>query len=432
MAWAISINGYSIQSIAESVSITSIVYLATVSILHGLYELIPVQRQIAFHEASTKARKILVLNWRDINHKWAGGAEVYVNEIIQIWAKQGHEVTLFCGNDGTQKIREERENITIIRRGNLYTSFIWAFLYYVKEFRGKFDVIVESDSALPFFTPLYSRTPKILIVYHVHQEVFTKYLSKALSVFAKFMERKAIPFLYKNTRVVTISESTKEDLIAMGINKENISVINPGIAETKPMKIRKAKAPLFSYIGRLQHYKNIDILIRAFAEVAKKKKDAQLIIAGFGESRYALETLVKELKMDKTITFAGKVTEKEKMQLFAMSWAAIQPSSYEGWGITVIEANACGTPVIASNVKGLKDSVVHNETGILVAPKRPKILAKAMLQIIKNPTKTREMEQEARNWASRFSWERTANLILLEAGYMKHVELNPLQFLSNE
>lgn len=419
MIWAISVSNHTISSVVNAVSITAILFTATLLLTNIIQD---INALITPKDKIKKGLNILVLNWRDTSHKWAGGAEVFVDETIKVWLSQGHNVTLFCGNDGSQLIREKHKNYQVIRRGGLHSSFIWAFIYYMLEFRGKFDLVVESDSALPFFTPIYSRAPKLLIIYHVHQEVFANYLSKSKAKFARFLERRLIPLFYRGINIVAISESTKNDLVnKLGINERQIVIVNPGIKSEDYKKSKKTKYPSFSYVGRLQHYKNIDVLINAFAMVKAKYSNAKLSIAGHGESRDLLEKHVNQLGLNDSVKFLGKVSEEKKIKLLGQSWAAVQPSSYEGWGITVIEANATGTPVIASNISGLKDSVVDEITGYLVETKNIKSFAHAMEKIIKHQKTRQKLSANALNWASRFSWERTANLILLESGHVNKI-----------
>ncbi len=90
----------------------------------------------------------------------------------------------------------------------------------------------------------------------------------------------------------------------------------------------------------------------------------------------------------------------------------IQPSMIEGWGITVIEANASGTPVIASNVNGLRDSVVDGKTGLLVKPKDVRMFAKAMINLIEDEEFRSELSGQSYKWAQNFSWENSAEKFL--------------------
>jgi glycosyltransferase involved in cell wall biosynthesis/O-antigen/teichoic acid export membrane protein len=350
--------------------------------------------------------RILIFNWRDTKHVWAGGAEVYVHELAKNWVKFGHQVTIFCGNDYKCSNYEIIDGVKIYRKGGFFTVYLWAAIYYLIKFRGKFDVIVDSENGIPFFTPLYSRIPKFLLIHHVHQNVFREQLPFPLAQIAMFLESKVMPFLYRGQKIITVSNSSRNDIIRLKIGKkENISIVNPGINPTSFHKSPKSRTPNFIYLGRLRPYKNIDIAIKSVAKLIKKYPNLKLNIAGWGENIDELKKLSHKLEIEKSVIFLEKVSEKDKINLLGKSWAMIQPSSFEGWGITVIEANACGTPVIASNVVGLRDSVINKKTGLLVQVKNIDQLSKTIEKLIKNKKIRQELSSQALLWANRFNWE---------------------------
>lgn len=356
---------------------------------------------------------ILFFNWRDTKHVWAGGAEVYIHEIAKELIKKGHQVTVFCGNDGHKLSNETVEGVHIVRRGGFYTVYLWAFIYYMLKFRGKFDVVVDSENGLPFFTPLYVGVPKFLLIHHIHQEVFRQHLKFPFYYIAMFIESKLMPLVYKKTPVITVSESSRKAINRIGFNtSKDTMVINPGVSVTTKRKIRKTTNPSVVYIGRLKAYKNIDIALRSFAMLQKKYPKAHFNIAGDGELLSELKQLAKQLGISNYVTFWGKVSEEVKIKLLSESWVAVQPSMIEGWGITVIEANCLGTPVIASRVPGLQDSVNDKKTGLLVEPRNSKQLYEALELVVKN-TKLRErLSNQAIVWSRNFNWEVSATKLL--------------------
>ncbi len=167
-----------------------------------------------------------------------------------------------------------------------------------------------------------------------------------------------MPFIYNNKSVVTVSDSSQKEIFNLGFtNSGNIEIIPNGVAPSLYVDYPKTDHPSYVYLGRLKEYKNIDVAIVAFSKVLAVHKNATLAIVGIGESYPVLRKLVAKLGIDDAVTFYGHVTDTEKAKILGKSWAALQPSLIEGWGITVIEANAAGTPVIASRVNGLQDSV---------------------------------------------------------------------------
>ena len=376
-----------------------------VSDLFGLFT-----RSLPFSKAeANKKVRILIFNWRDISHVWSGGAENYIHELAKLWVEQGYQVTIFSGNDNLSKRYEVLDGVQIVRRGGFYTVYFWAVLYYIFRFRGLYDLVIDSENGIPFFTPLYVGKAKLLLIHHIHQEVFRNHLSLPLAIFASFLEGKLMPFIYKNQKVITVSESSKQEILKLGKDVFGaIEIVNPGIHTHKFLTLKKTTNPSFLYLGRLQPYKNIEVAIKAFAQVISKYPDATLTIAGFGESLISLKKLAGQLSIEKSVIFTGRVTDERKYELLSESWVMLQPSMIEGWGITVIEANASGTPVIASNVNGLRDSVVDGRTGMLVRPKDVQMFARVMTDLIENKEFRDYLSAQGIKWSQNFSWKKQA------------------------
>ncbi len=358
------------------------------------------------------SKKVLVFNWRDTRHVWGGGAEVYIHELSKRLVKKGYEVTVFCGNDHKSPRYEEIDGVKVIRHGGFYTVYFWAFLYYIFKLRKNTDIIIDSENGIPFFTPLYARKPVIGLVHHVHQEVFRKHLIYPFAKLAQFLEGTLMPFVYRNVQMVTVSGSSKEAMEAIGLGKKRlIEVINPGVDLDKFGLSKKTAKPSILYLGRLKPYKSIETAILAMESVLKQVPNASLTIAGEGESRSSLENLVKKLGLGAAVQFVGKVSEEVKVKLYAQSWLMVQPSSVEGWGITAIEANASGTPVVASNVPGLKDSVSNPHSGFLVPWGNTDRFADKMGLILSDSEVRKDLESGSLEWSKQFSWETGAEKI---------------------
>jgi len=351
---------------------------------------------------------ILIFNWRDTQHKWAGGAEVYVHELAKRWVKEGNNVTVFCGNGIKRPKNEQIDGVNIIRKGGFYMVYVWAFLYYVFQFRGKYDVIIDCENGIPFFTPLYARKPIFLLIHHVHQDVFRKSLLRPFAIFATFLETKIMPMVYRNVQVITVSPSSRDEIINHNLTKSDPIIIYNGVDLSKYMPEQKSANPLILYLGRLQYYKSLNVFIKAAKEVLRQVPHARFLIAGEGEEKKKLIRLAKKLNIVNHIKFLGKVTEQEKIILFQRAWMFVNPSFMEGWGLTTIEANACGTPAIASDVPGLRDSIKDDNTGLLVPYGKDQEFAQSILRLIKDENLRKELSEEAIRWSRTFTWERSS------------------------
>ena len=402
---------------------------------NNLADLLGLFAKIKKPYAKGRRLRILILNWRDTKHKWAGGAEVYVQELAKRWVKDGNTVTIFCGNDSENPRNEVIDGVQIYRNGGFYTVYAWAMLYYLFRFRGKYDVIIDSENGIPFFTPLYARIPKFLLIHHVHQEVFRKSLRWPLSTIALFLEARLMPLVYRNIQVITVSPSSKEEILKHKLTKKDPIIIYNGVDTNIYKPGVKNKNPLILYVGRLQYYKSLHVFIVAASKVLHEIPEAEFVIAGEGEEKANLIKFAEKLGILEKIKFLGKVTEAEKINLFQKAWVFVNPSLMEGWGITTIEANACGTPAIASNVPGLKDAVKDTKTGLLIRYGQYDGFAKAIKNLIKDNALRKKMSEESVNWANNFSWEESStsfnNIISEEMEKASVVKTNKLIYVLN-
>lgn len=353
---------------------------------------------------------ILILNWRDITHPQAGGAEKYVHEIGKRLVKKGHNVTLFCGSYPKANPNDEIDGITIIRKGGRYTVYFWALMYLAKN-RNKFDAIIDSENGIPFFSPFLLNGKRIAcIMHHVHIEVFDRELPFPLNKIGKFLEGRVMPLLYRDSLFVPVSPSTKKEMFEkLFIRGVYFPVVYNGVSfEESNIRYKKTKVPTVIYFGRVKKYKRIDHIIRAYQIIRQKIKNAQLIIAGKMDKEYlkGISKLIKGLNL-KVFLF-DNVSERKKIALLSQSWIYVITSMKEGWGISVIEANTHGVPVVGYDVPGLRDSIRNGYNGFLVEDGNVDELASVVVEIIENPKLRRKLSHNAKKWAKQFNWDRSA------------------------
>jgi glycosyltransferase involved in cell wall biosynthesis len=328
--------------------------------------------------------------------------------VAKRWVAEGNHVTLFCGNDGKNPRYESIDGVNIIRRGGFFFVYVWAALYYLLKLRGKFDVIIDSENGIPFFTPLYAKEKKYLLIYHVHGVVFKKSLSPPLAMLANFLETKAMPKIYNNVQVITISESSKLEILANYLTNKEPIVVYGGIDPTMFKPGEKQSNPLVLYLGRLKDHKSIPVFIYTAKEILKSHAEVEFVIAGDGPDKKTLLDLVKKLDLVEKIKFVGRVSEEVKVALYQQAWVFMNPSLMEGWGITSIEANACGTSVVASDVPGLRESIQNPHTGYLVPYGNVGLFTDRINYLIENGSFRRTIEKNARKWALNFDWDKSA------------------------
>jgi len=359
--------------------------------------------------------KILLLNWQCIKNPKGGGAEVHMHEIFKRIVAMGHEVTLFCSMfDGASK-EETIDGIKVIRQGSRSLFNFYVPLRYRKQFKHEgFDLVIDDINKIPFYTPLFIRDKPLLAISH---HFFGKSIFREAGIVSGsyvYLAEKLVDYIYTKTPFVVVSQSTLDEFRARGFMPDNFKIVQNAITQRDyPMKVgQKDDSPSIAYFGRMKKYKCVDHLLQAFQLVKQKSPDAKLLMLGTGDFLPYLNDLAKDLRIENNTTFFGFVTDEQKIELLSKSWAAINTSQKEGWGITNIEANACGTPVISADVPGLRDSVSTGQSGLLYEHGNIKELAEILIDIISDNEKRNMLSEGAVTWAKTFSWDNSAKEML--------------------
>lgn len=352
--------------------------------------------------------KILVVNWQDREHAQAGGAEIHLHEIFGRLARSGHDVRLLCGGWAGAPPRVELDGMRVIRAGTRRSFPFLARGAYRRELAAwRPDVLVEDINKVPLLTPWWGARCVVGLVPHLFGATAFQELP-APAAAAVWLAERPIPWVYRGASFQAISESTAADLVARGIARDRVAVIYPGIdhATLTPDPAARSVTPVVAYVGRLKRYKRVDLVIRAFAALAHPA--ARLEIAGAGDHRPALESLARSLALGERVTFLGFVSDAEKRALLRRAWALALASPKEGWGISNLEAAACGTPVVASDSPGLRESVRDGETGFLVPHGDLSRMRDALGRLVGDRALVERLGANARGFALTFSWERAA------------------------
>ncbi len=352
--------------------------------------------------------RVLLVNWQDRENPQAGGAEIHLHEIFGRIAAKGHEVRLLCGGWPDCPPRAKLDGIDVYRVGTRHTFPFLAHRAYRESHDGWADVLVEDINKVPLYTPGWKPNRCVALVPHLFGSTAFQELSAPLAS-AVWLAERPLGMRYKNVPFQAISESTAADLAHRGIPRGSIEVIYPGIDTVAytPNAAERSPTPVFSYLGRLKKYKGVQLVIRAFAEMAVPS--AVLEIAGAGDFRPDLEKLARSLDLGDRVRFLGRISEAEKVALLRRSWALAFASPKEGWGITNLEAAACGTPVVASNSPGIRESVRDGETGFLIPHGDITGMANSMRRVASSLDLVKTLGASARTFSETFTWERAAD-----------------------
>ncbi|MGQ9820045.1 MAG: glycosyltransferase family 4 protein [Candidatus Kapaibacteriales bacterium] len=358
--------------------------------------------------------KILIVNWQDIKNKFSGGAEVHLFEIFGRIAKKGHKVTLVCCRLRDLPKVEIINDIEVIRIGNRQLFNLFFIRYYLSKLKNlDFDIVIDDINKIPFFTPFYVRKPILGILHHFFGKTIFREVNPLVGLYVVISE-KLMDFIYKKTPFVVVSDSTKEELIKRKYNPSLINVVYNALNPTMfPFKIQqKFEMPTITYFGRLKKYKSIDHLLYAFQIILKELPNSQLFIVGDGDYLTKLQSIAKRLKITENVKFWGYVNENQKIELLSRSHCVVNTSIKEGWGITNLESNACGTPVISANVPGLRDSVKDGFSGLLYPYGNIEELANKILLVLRDNHLREELSQGALEWSMNFTWDKSADQML--------------------
>jgi glycosyltransferase involved in cell wall biosynthesis len=355
---------------------------------------------------------ILLVNWQDRINPQAGGAEIHLHEIFGRLAARGHRIRLVCSGWPGAEPRASVDGLSVERHGDRNSFTLLGRGAVRRALRAERpDLVIEDVNKVPLFLAGMTDRPFGVIVPHLFGDTIFQEASLPSAALVWLLER-PLPWAYRRAWFHAISESTREDLVSRGVAADRITVIYPGVDARRfapDPAVPRTPHPSFVYVGRLRRYKGVEYALRALAVARTRRPDIRLEIAGRGEDQSRLEALSRELGLQGAVRFLGFVSEAEKMHLFRSSWANIFPSPKEGWGITNVEAAACGTPSLASDSPGLRDSVRHGETGFLVPHADAGALAERMVELADAPALVKQLGEQARAFAERLSWENAAN-----------------------
>jgi glycosyltransferase involved in cell wall biosynthesis len=357
--------------------------------------------------------KILALNWRDPRNPEAGGAEVHLHHILKRAVTAGHRVVQVSHRVKGLPDRETIDGVEIHRDGSWYSYNLSARKFCEALGLSSFDLILEDICKVPLFSPGWSDTPVLAVVPHLFGTTAYREVGCLKALYVNALES-MIPRVYQNCTFVAISDSTKHDLVRRGIPGESIQVVpcgmDTGIYNPDPRV--PVEHGMFLYVGRLRKYKGVQFALRAVSMLRNRGISASLTVLGEGDYARKLHRLANRLDLVDHVCFEGFVPLERKLDRLRTCYAAVFPSEKEGWGLTVIEANCCGAPVIASRSDGLTDSVRDGETGILTPHGDVSALADAMQKLMENPGERERLSALGVKWGGSFDWDQTGARML--------------------
>jgi glycosyltransferase involved in cell wall biosynthesis len=379
-----------------------------------------------------RGTRVVVANWRDLDHSLSGGAERYAWELARGLRDAGARVDFVTAREKGQTSGEARDGIRIVRLGGRLSYYLLGALWLLGN-RRSIDAVVDMESGIPLFSPLVvsrRRTGVMLVLHHVHQDQFGVYFPGPVAWFGRFLEGTVMPRVYRNVTTVAVSDSTRRTMVERLGWKGPITLLHNGNVAPRRVEIpSEDTVDRLVVLGRLSSHKRVDLVVRAVAALHASRPALHLDIVGRGPEREPLERLVRDLQIEKHVTFHGYVSEEEKAAVLERSRLHVCASDVEGWGQVVMEAAAYGVPTVARDVPGLRDSVRHEDTGwLLPEPVTDLAAVQARLLVgienaldeLEDPERRSEISAACRGWAAQFDWEfMRAGAVALVANTMK-------------
>lgn len=349
---------------------------------------------------------IRILNWRDINHPLAGGAEQSLHEQAKVWIEKGADVVWYSASWNGSKKKEIIDKIRVIRMGNQFTIHLLFFIQHILGRVPKVEVCIDSFHFIPYFSKFFIRNEKIFaLINEIAGELWYYNAPAPVAFFGKKIEPLIIKS-YAKVPFITASDSTKNELMGIGISEGNIHIVHHGVTVLNPgQNVRKEKNPTLLFLNRISMDKGIEDMIKAFEVLRRNNKSINLWIVGKEEKARIVSDLLRKYGVVEGVKYLGFVSQTEKFKLMKRAWILVHPSKKEGWGLTVIEAASQGTPTVGYDVEGLRDSIVNNKTGILIKPSTYGII-EGVEKILSGNSLRQKFEKNSIEWAENFTWEK--------------------------
>lgn len=348
--------------------------------------------------------KILWLAHRDPLNPRAGGAERTIYEVCTRLVKKGHEVTLLTGGWKGCRQNDDVLGVSIYRFGKSVAPHLALPIFLLMN---KYDVVVDDlGHAVPWLSSPLLNKNNIAFFHHLHARSLPGQVNAIIAKFITSIE-KCYFILYHKTIFATESSTSKDDLVKLGIKDERIVMIPPGVDQDLFHPVAKTADPSIVYFGGMRKYKRPQECIFLLKNLINRFEQVRLIIIGSGPEEEKLRRLSNEFNLQDSIIFKGRVSNEELSDIVASSWMNVHTAVTEGWGFSILEASAAGTPTVAYEVPGVRDAIEDGINGVKVRNGDRKGLSDAAFSILSNPERWWSSSIEV---SKKYSWGKTAEL----------------------
>lgn len=358
--------------------------------------------------STTTPLRVLYLSWRDRENPEAGGAETFTERTSEVLTQQGHQVTIFTASFPGASPRSKHGDVDVVRRGSKFSVYLHG-LWHVLRHGRDYDIVLDVQNGVPFWSPLVAKIPVVNIVHHVHHDQWSAVFGPKIARLGWLLESKVAPYVYRRTRYVTVSKSTRSELDELGVDPGRVDLVYSGNDRPSDLDryaaLERTEAPTMLFLGRLVPHKHVEQAIDILASRAMSHPDLELHVVGGGYWEDEIAKHADARGVADRVHLHGFVEESVKHELLARAWVVVMPSHKEGWGLTIVEAGLHGTPAVAYGFAGgPSESIVHGRTGLLADSVGE--FEDHVIELIDDPVKRRALGRTARLYASSFDWGR--------------------------
>ncbi len=348
--------------------------------------------------------RILWLAHRDPGNPIAGGAERTIYEVCKRLIRNGHTIILLTGGWKNCKTIDNFEEIKIFRFGKNISLHLVVPVFLLKH---HFDLVVNDlGHAVPWFSPTILNKHNIAFFRHLHARSLPGQVKPIIAKTITAIER-CYFILYHDSVFVTESTTSKNDLIELGIKEDKIILTPPGVDFNLFYPSSKSKYPSLVYFSGMRKYKRPLEILYLLNRLIEKFADLKLFIIGTGPEEQKMKDLASDFNLQNYVEFKGRISNEELRDIVALSWLNVHTSVTEGWGYSILEASAAGTPTVAYDVPGVSDAVKDGLNGIKIKDGNREAFIDAIFSILDYPEKWWVSSVEV---AQKYSWDKTVEL----------------------
>jgi glycosyltransferase involved in cell wall biosynthesis len=351
-------------------------------------------------------RRVLFLNWRDLGNPLGGGSERYLHQIAAGLVGRGDEVTVRTADYPGAAPCEVLDGVRYLRRGTPNTVFPGTLADLRSGRLGPLDVVVDCQNGVPFWSRTVTRRPVVVLVHHVHREQWRVAVGPVAARLGWALESRAAPVAYRGCQYVVVSESTRAELVGLGVDAERIAVVHNGVSPRPPVAaVRRSAGPRLAVLGRLVPHKQVEHALEVAARLLPRWPDLRLSLIGSGYWAPAILARAEELGVRSRLDVLGRVDEQTKHEVLARSWVHLCPSVKEGWGLAIQEAAQHGVPSVGyRSAGGTVESILDGRTGLLATDLDA--FAQATERLLEDELLRTALGAAAQCRVAEFTWER--------------------------